>query len=154
MAGKNKNSKTAIVLRSMDSQAELIKRLAEEGKTLGEIGKELGGVPSQDVSRWLRRKDNVDWWTEVKQAKAHVNVDEAKALLRKATTKNIRVKSELAKILLWESERLDRATYGSGPAVAVQVNITEAFVQALRQGEPSINWLGQEAVESEKNTEG
>jgi hypothetical protein len=128
MAGTPK--KRAAMLAVQD-KAEEVTRLAEEGKTLREIG-EATGLPYQRVHAWVTHADRKEWWDAIRKARASQAAEESHTVLRQATHATIPVDRELSRNLQWLAERLDPDGWGNRPTVAVQVNVAQAFVEAMR----------------------
>jgi hypothetical protein len=130
MAGTPKKRQA---LATIDARGAEVLALVEEGKSLREI-EAVTGFPFQRIHAWLKKPEREEWYKSMKQAKAAACAEESWRVLLGATRDSIPVDREKAKNLQWQAERLDPDEWGNRPQVAVQVNILEAFVEALRMG--------------------
>lgn len=132
MAGQPK--RRAEMVKLDDKGAEQILTEIAEGRSVTDITANLG-IRREQFYQWVNRRGLKEQLAAARKLQAEGLVEKVTTRLEKATPESIGVDREFAKHVQWLSGKLDRDTYGERPTVAVQVNLGEAFLQAMREGQ-------------------
>lgn len=108
----------------------------EAGKTITAIAEELG-VSRPMLSEYLNRSDDsVERLGRARETSAHALVEEALAIADSATHDDDRAKRLQVSMRQWLAGKRNRAQYGETPLVAMQVNMGDLVLDALKQPPP------------------
>jgi len=106
---------------------------------LGEAGfvhEDGRGIGTQVFYTWLHETpERWERWQATKRMIAQLLADEAYTESREATVADVPVRRLRVDTNKWLAEQYNRAEFGRGPAVAVQVNVGSSWLEALREVE-------------------
>jgi hypothetical protein len=135
MAG---GKRTRNALATLDTMPERVWAMVDEGKSLRKMAAELAteGVETSKtyLHEWLSRDEaSKARWKAACRARAWDLMEEAAEIADSArpdTVSQDRLKIDQRNRM---SEVMDRETFGKGPQIAVQINVADAFIQAMRE---------------------
>jgi hypothetical protein len=130
MAGQPK--RRAEMVKLDDYGAETALAEIAEGRSVTDITAKLG-IRREQFYQWVNRRGLKEQLAQARKLQAEGLVEKVTARLEKATPENIAIEREFAKHVQWLSGKLDRETYGDRPSVAIQLNVGEAFIQAMKE---------------------
>jgi hypothetical protein len=130
MAGQPK--RRAEMVKLDEKGAEQILCEIADGRSVAEITAQLG-IRREQFYQWVNRRGLKEQLVEARKLQAEAIVDGIAAKLETATPESISVVREQANHGRFRAKALDRETWGEGPKVAIQINVADAFIQAMRE---------------------
>lgn len=137
MAGRPKTRAMLQHIEKMGGEAAVLE-LIEGGRTVLSIAKECG-VSDITLRRWLSRTpESANVVSRAREAAAHALADESLELARQTDEDNHRSNKVKLSQLNHLAGKWNRAVYGDTPLVAVQFNVGELALEALKQTPPPV----------------
>lgn len=137
MAGRPHLQEMLRKVEASGGEDAVLDRMAS-GETIKTIAESFG-VSRQALSGWLNRTlESKNRAIRARESAAHALVEEALDLADTATHQNDRAIREKIRTRQWTAGKWNRETYGESPLVALQFNVGDLALEALKQAPPPV----------------
>ncbi|MDA0207765.1 MAG: hypothetical protein O3A53_20840 [Acidobacteria bacterium] len=137
MAGRPKRAQLVKAVNAVGGEDALIERI-EGGETIASIAESLG-TSRPMLSSFLNRSSNTkERIRRARETCADSLVEATLAIADSATHENDRAKRLQVSTRQWLASKFNRQAYGDSPTVAMQFNMGELMLDALKQSPPPI----------------
>lgn len=135
------------IIEAKGGQEAILSRI-EAGELINDIAADLSqamieqgfdGIDRRTLGAWLNRTpESQQALARAREASAHALADEALGEARATKEGNHKSKSVKIKALQWQAGKLNRAVYGDTPMIAMQFNVGDLSLEALKQSPPPV----------------
>lgn len=137
MAGTPQRREMIVAVNDAGGEDALIARI-ESGETIADLARGFG-VSRSALSNWLNRTpEGKQRIARARETASHALAEETLRIADGATNSDDRAKRLAISARQWLASKWNRPEYGESPTVALQLNVGELFLEALKQPPPPV----------------